>query len=215
MLELQSRRSSWRIRRTALRVGAWATPICADRRVAIDPETPRTVVRQPNANAMSGLDARTVQRAGSKSEIVTGQQLLPVVGAGYAECLPQAARSAGKRDVGDPVTSSTSRNLISGHDPSSAKQDSRGRPVWAGNDVAAPVHPIGQVDIEVASWSVHHGVARRLPSCSMAGRIVLAHVGLHLGEDQTHSSLWSRPAELPAQQCRSSLKRWTRKDPLG
>ena len=57
----------------------------------------------------------------------------------------------------------------------------------AAHDIGAPVHPVGEVHVEVAGPAKHHFSARRRPSVGMRSGIISSHIGLNLDDAALHA----------------------------
>src|SRR5207247_1961290 len=73
-------------------------------------------------------------------------------------------------------------------------------PVPAGDDVAAPVDPVAEIDVQMTGGAEHHLGPRGAPAIRVAGRVVLlVRLALHYPADQQLAVL-EPPNQEPPQE---------------
>ena len=141
------------------RSGAGAPAVRRDRGLAVEPEPPRDVGGAADPDTRAGADPRGVDR------IPVGPRTSGPCRAGGApswlRSTPRACmRFAGPRPsaVGSTARAATvAGEVLALDDLAGAQQHGGGLAVGADDDVAAEVHAVGEVDVEVAGRPEHHG----------------------------------------------------------
>ena len=163
--------------------------VAAHRRVAGDPEPPRPVGRLAQPDARAGADL--VDRLTRHQDVA---QVEAVVVAVDGHRLAEPSGATGQVTVGR-ATSSAAGGLDAVDDLAGAQQD-RARPALrSAGDVAAEVHAVGEVDVEVPGRSEHHRVAVGAAVEGVRAGVVGSVVRLHLGEPDRHSPVREGGAE--------------------
>jgi hypothetical protein len=67
------------------------------------------------------------------------------------------------------------------------------------HNIAAEMHPVGEVDVEVATVPEHHLIAGRSPSVRVTGRIPSSEISLHLNDDSRKEIVVYSPDEILSQ----------------
>ena len=163
---------SLRIRPTSAPTGlpdgaARVRAIRRDGRLAVEPEPPRRLAPADDADPRAGADrARPAagRRRGPAAATAGSQASAPLLGPVDAERDGQPGRAAGevaraRRRRGARRASSTPLDHLAG------PQQHGGRvPRPAADEVHAPVHAVGEVDVDVPGRPEHDRVARRRPA---------------------------------------------------
>ena len=208
------------------------TPICrlrimcrsvrADRagrrqaRTATGSQLPRqTPIRGPADTCRARIGDRPTSRTGTVRVAAVAHRS----GRREAQSARPAAPARGRgRRTGGPTTGEP-RQLDSRRSPRrpAAAPPRPGR--LAAHDVGAPVHAVGEVDVEMTRRSEHHRRARRRPAERVRAGIVLPVVGLDLGEPDSHGQLvrlepvLDHPSEQVAERPRGRDDRRTSAEP--
>jgi hypothetical protein len=114
-----------------------------------------------------------------------GRQVQPIVGARNAECLGQAAGPTAQVPLAHlalAVGASLHHELYPADRLGRAKQDCRGGPLRAAHDVGAPVHAVGEIDVQPARRAEHDGSPRSRAPEGVAARVIEPEVCLNLYE---------------------------------
>ena len=130
------------------------------------PDRPAAGCRRRRSRARPALGRTTSapSRRRSMPKRLAQPGRAPSTGRGRDRGRRRAARISSSPAIGAPARRSTAWPSV-------------GR---AGDHVGAPVHPVGEVDVEVAGRPEHRGVAARRPPEGVAGRVLGAGVGLDL-----------------------------------
>src|SRR4051812_14374212 len=150
--------------------------VAAHRRVVGDPEPPRPVGRLAQPDPGTGAD-RVDQRARYQDLA----QVETVVAEVDAEGLAQPTRATREVAVGRSPPAAA-RGLEAVDDLAGAQQDRARLALRPAGHVAAVVHAVGEVDVEVTGWTEHHGVPLRHAVEGVRAGVVRSVVRLHLGE---------------------------------
>ena len=161
-----------------------------DRGLAVEPEPPRVcrgvTARSRHPDTGAGADARrrrTRERTRAKATAATRHAgveagLLTAQGEGRREAgrpaRPVAARRSrrgGPRRASSPATTSPARS-----------RTALAAPGRAAHDVGAPVHAVGEVDVEVAGRAEHHLGARGRAAEGVRPGVARPGIRLDLGE---------------------------------
>src|SRR6516165_245851 len=103
-----------------------------------------------------------------------------VVHSGDAERLAHASRSRAQQSLAFHLAAPAhEREPMDRHERS--YQDGAGGPLRLADEVDAPMHPVGTIDIGVTGWPEHHGVALGAPAKRVRRRVGVM-IGLNLGD---------------------------------
>src|SRR5262249_40506554 len=149
--------------RVTLRPGpqAGCGAVGADGRLVREVEAPRPFGGRPKAHARPR--PHVWRRRGELERQRAGRQVVAVLVASDRQGLAQPGGTAGKLAVGAGGRPTRPRDVDPLDDLPRPEEDGAGELLGATDDVRTPVHPVGEVDVEMAGGPEHHLVARRGP----------------------------------------------------
>ena len=121
----------------------------------------------------------------------------PVVRAVDPERHGEPGRAAGQVARGLGAGTPSEGQRFADHHLTGAQQHRGGDALGTADEVHAPVHAVGEVDVDVPGRAEHDGVARGPAAEGVRARVALAVVRLDLGQAHRDDALWRCGARPP------------------